>query len=92
MGPAVSTTARPMAAIAERITLISVSLGGVARETGPAHSDGARFRASNHLSRQVLMVHIACEQDAGDMQDDEHQVRKHLVELFPEFAGPSGPS
>jgi len=34
-------------------------------------------------------VHIACEQNARDMQndEDEHHVRKHLVELFPKFAG-----
>ena len=34
-------------------------------------------------------MHIACEQNARDMQndEDEHHVRKHLVELFPKLAG-----
>ena len=34
-------------------------------------------------------MHIACEQNAGDMQEDEDQpyVRSDLVHFFPEFAG-----
>ena len=56
----------------------------------PCSRGRSALSASNHRSRQVLAVHIAYEEDAGDMQDheDEHQVCKHLVDLFPEFPGP----
>jgi hypothetical protein len=65
------------------------SPGRISLAKPPGSLGRSALSASDHRPRQVLAVHIACEQNAGDMQkdEDEHYVRSDLVHFFPEFAG-----
>lgn len=58
------------------------------RADAPSHASLGALLSRNYGPRQVLALHGAGEQDAGDVQDDEdeREIGEDLVQLLPDAA------